>query len=160
MEPITQRCAKFFAWGLDQPIRRFVDPESDAGSFTDFEKLDSDEGSIFDDIQKHGKEDSPESVINFRPKNEKPSFKFNNSDLGDRVGSFLSEMKAANDQLEADMAAGKNHSLEVDDSDGEHIEMNLGLGVLEEKADSSEDGGEVEEKVEVEGKKAAGIEEL
>lgn len=172
MEPITQRCAKFFAWGLKQPIRRFVEPASDVGSVTDSEQLDSDEDSIFDDIQKHGKEGSPESdgVINFRPKNQKPSFKVDHSDLGSRVGSFLSEMKEANEQLEADVAAGNNHSLEVDDSDNEHIEMNLGLGVLEEKADSSEDedgdddenenenedGDENEDEI----KKAAVIEEL
>lgn len=90
---------------------------------------------------------SPEGIVNFQPLNKKPCFKFSpSSSLTSRLPDFLSSMKAANDSLQADIVAGKqSHLLEINE-DAEHedkeerpyIEMDLGLGVLEETARRSE----------------------
>ncbi|KAK7612149.1 hypothetical protein JOL62DRAFT_611037 [Phyllosticta paracitricarpa] len=57
------------------------------------------------------------------------------SSLGDRLKEFLPQLAAANAELERDRAAGRlaEKSLEQVDENGQYIEMNLGLGVLEEK---------------------------
>jgi hypothetical protein len=136
IEPVIQRCAKFFAWGLKQPIRT-------ASGEAEFAEM-------AEDMMKFcNNQDDDEEIINVRP-GSKPSFQFKESALGGRVGSFLDELKASNDQLEADMAAGVNHSMEVNESDSadEVIEMNLGLGVLEEKAHTGEEDSEQEEEKE------------
>lgn len=70
-------------------------------------------------------------------------------DLQSRLTAFLPQLAAANQQLETD---GGGHSIE-DVEDGEqHIEMNLGLGVLEEKRDdgssSSEESSDEDEVME------------
>jgi hypothetical protein len=99
-------------------------------------------------------EDTPnssENIVNFRPLNQKPSFKFTpSSSLSSRLPDFLASMKAANKSLQADIIAGKqDHILEINgvtkderEKERPYIEMNLGLGVLEETAshgDSSHD---------------------
>lgn len=75
---------------------------------------------------------SSEEIINVKPNNNKPSFRFEPSSIASRLPGFLAQMKAANDEL----AAGnpEQHIMELSDSDtaSEHIEMNLGLGVLEQ----------------------------
>ena len=53
-------------------------------------------------------------------------------DLKARLASFLPQMAEANHELERDMAG---QSMEVVEDGEAHIEMNLGLGVLEEKDD-------------------------
>jgi hypothetical protein len=95
---------------------------------------------------------SPESIVNFRPLNQKPSFKFTpSSSIASKLPEFLASMKAANDALQADIAAGRlgDHLLEINDAtqqergDDPYVEMNLGLGVLEETTShiSSSDNG-------------------
>ncbi|KAK3621294.1 hypothetical protein LTR56_022902 [Elasticomyces elasticus] len=60
-------------------------------------------------------------------------------DLSARISALLPQLAAANSALEA---GGENHSLEEVEDGEQHIEMNLGLGVLEEKGDgSSESSG-------------------
>ncbi|GFN18942.1 NOPCHAP1/New4 family protein [Aspergillus tubingensis] len=69
-----------------------------------------------------------------------------NPDLLSRLSAFLPQMKTANEKLEQEIAAGraKDVQLEIDGDDDDedededmegkrYIEMNLGLGVLEEK---------------------------
>ncbi|RMJ24676.1 hypothetical protein PHISP_04440 [Aspergillus sp. HF37] len=60
-----------------------------------------------------------------------------------RVSSFLPRMKDANDSLQRDIAAGRASDVMVDDvgdgHEGRYIEMNLGLGVLEEKHSDDDD---------------------
>jgi hypothetical protein len=147
MEPITQRCVKFFAWGLKQRIRSTEDESTEAIESTDVtestvENEDYDE--IFDDVQQYGmaeedgSSDSDDEIINVRPLNAKPTMRFSESSLGSRLGSFLTEMKGANEKLLADVESGDNPSFELSDSEEGHIEMNLGLGVLEEKAEDAE----------------------
>ncbi|PYH87049.1 hypothetical protein BO82DRAFT_349583 [Aspergillus uvarum CBS 121591] len=74
-------------------------------------------------------------------------------DLLSRLSAFLPQMKTANEQLERDIAAGRAKDIRLDDAmdedegedkdDGQedgkrYIEMNLGLGVLEEKRPEDE----------------------
>ncbi|KMU78589.1 hypothetical protein CISG_01629 [Coccidioides immitis RMSCC 3703] len=88
-----------------------------------------------------------EPIILTRPK--PPMYRIPTSDLSARLAAFLPALRAANDNLERDIAAGKVMSAEIHDdsedvddrADGEgrrtdqYIEMNLGLGVLEQKSD-------------------------
>jgi hypothetical protein len=94
----------------------------------EFDVVDTDESS------------SDEEIINVIPMRSKPTFKFEPSALAARLPSFVEDLKTANEKLKD---AG-DLSVEVDDDyEGPHIEMALGLGVLEEKADSSEEEDEV-----------------
>lgn len=67
--------------------------------------------------------------------------------LRDRLASFLPQLKAANERTEALRRAGKLRTLDQVEGDGPHIEMNLGLGVLEEQGggSSSSSDSDVEE---------------
>ncbi|KAF3397759.1 hypothetical protein F1880_005931 [Penicillium rolfsii] len=70
------------------------------------------------------------------------------SDLLSRLSSFLPQIKNANEDLEKQIAAGKGQEMvldSVDDDGKEYIEMNLGLGVLEEKRDDNEDASSGDE---------------
>ncbi|GKZ29641.1 hypothetical protein AbraIFM66950_005795 [Aspergillus brasiliensis] len=72
-----------------------------------------------------------------------------NPDLLSRLSAFLPQMKSANERLEQEIAAGRAKDvrleLDGDDDDDEemegkrYIEMNLGLGVLEEKRPGDDD---------------------
>ncbi|GKZ69852.1 hypothetical protein AnigIFM50267_005082 [Aspergillus niger] len=71
-----------------------------------------------------------------------------NPDLLSRLSAFLPQMKSANEKLEQEIAAGrgKDVRLELDGDDDDedmegkrYIEMNLGLGVLEEKRPGDDD---------------------
>ncbi|KAL1977925.1 hypothetical protein VTN31DRAFT_784 [Thermomyces dupontii] len=80
-----------------------------------------------------------------RPRIERPQ----HSELLSRVSSFLPQLKAANEDLERRIAEGnaRDHVLDdVPDDDEQggrpYIEMNLGLGVLEEKREGDEDASE------------------
>ena len=77
-------------------------------------------------------EDSEDEIINFRPTNQKPTFKFEPSTLGASLPSFLAELKSSNDVLAAGVPNDQKFELSDSDSEEEHIEMNLGLGVLED----------------------------
>ncbi|PGH17635.1 hypothetical protein AJ79_00997 [Helicocarpus griseus UAMH5409] len=77
-----------------------------------------------------------------RPPHLKPSIgRLDGSTLRDRLTSFLPELQAANEELEKEIAAGNVPRVELDHDkdaeDGQYIEMNLGLGVLEEKGDDT-----------------------
>ncbi|KAJ5551235.1 hypothetical protein N7535_000822 [Penicillium sp. DV-2018c] len=68
-----------------------------------------------------------------------------NSGLMSRLNAFLPKMKDANEDLERQIAAGKAGDLVLDNADesgGQYIEMDLGLGVLEEKRDGDSSSGE------------------
>ncbi|EAW22648.1 NOPCHAP1/New4 family protein [Aspergillus fischeri NRRL 181] len=62
-------------------------------------------------------------------------------DLLSRLSAFLPKLKSANEDLQREIAAGRGKDLqldEVENQEGQYIEMNLGLGVFEEKrADGS-----------------------
>ena len=77
---------------------------------------------------------SDDEIINFRPANQKPSFKFEPSSIGASLPAFLATLKAANEELATGGPADSKFELSDSDSEGQHIEMNLGLGVLEQTA--------------------------
>lgn len=99
---------------------------------------------------------SANKVTNVQPMDRKPKFDFaalkSNSSLMNKLPGFLAEMDAANRELEAEKKAGTiaERRLEIDDDEEEgekaeqYIEMNLGLGVLEEKTSDSETSSEGE----------------
>jgi hypothetical protein len=126
--------------------------ENDDSDESDEDDSEESDGSDSDDS------DDSDEVINFQPSDKKPTFKFEKPLIGERLASFIPELKDANDKLAADLEGGQDVSIEIERSDDEHIEMNLGLGVLEEQAGkedpelTSEDGPEVtgEEKVLIE----------
>ncbi|KAK6438262.1 hypothetical protein LTR95_005541 [Oleoguttula sp. CCFEE 5521] len=139
------------------------DEESEASSLSDESEEDSDDSASL------ASEDEDEVTI--LPATKKPRIGGAGlggaADLASRLGAFLPQMKKANEELR------EGESLEdVQDGEG-YIEMNLGLGVLEETKDGeegsgSEDEGEGEgEDEEVMGKlmgqgpkKAVGVEEV
>ncbi|KAI4954245.1 hypothetical protein J4E91_001955 [Alternaria rosae] len=93
---------------------------------------------------------SQDGVVNLRAnRGTKPVMKLGNDDLGPDIRGFLKDflpqLKAANEELEAQKKAGTLKSLESVEGQDEgepYIEMDLGLGVLEEKdpnADSDKD---------------------
>ncbi|KAH6875941.1 hypothetical protein BKA58DRAFT_131896 [Alternaria rosae] len=93
---------------------------------------------------------SQDGVVNLRAnRGTKPVMKLGNKDLGPDIRGFLKDflpqLKAANEELEAQKKAGTLKSLESVEGQDEgepYIEMDLGLGVLEEKdpnADSDKD---------------------
>ncbi|KAF2742057.1 hypothetical protein M011DRAFT_472550 [Sporormia fimetaria CBS 119925] len=82
-----------------------------------------------------------EDIINLRAnRGEKPPMRLDKNDLGpdirDFLKDFLPQLKAANEELEAERRAGtlRDREIEVhDDAEDHYIEMDLGLGVLEER---------------------------
>ena len=91
-------------------------------------------------------DESDESITNVRPLNQKPSFKFDRStsSIASKLPSFLEQLKRSNDELLTGDAPISGFELDNEDeeSTGEHIEMNLGLGVLEERIEG--DGSDEE----------------
>ncbi|KAG5294730.1 hypothetical protein I7I48_11382 [Histoplasma ohiense] len=79
-----------------------------------------------------------------RPPLFKPTIRrLNGSTLRSRLASFLPELRAANEVLEKKMATENVAGVELDCSDdrevdGQYIEMNLGLGVLEEQGNDAD----------------------
>ncbi|KAL4917538.1 hypothetical protein BDW62DRAFT_201568 [Aspergillus aurantiobrunneus] len=67
------------------------------------------------------------------------------SSLLSKLSAFLPQMKTANEDLQKEIAAGCAKDIQLDDADenddhgnGQYIEMNLGLGVLEEKREGDD----------------------
>ncbi|KAF1973779.1 hypothetical protein BU23DRAFT_123945 [Bimuria novae-zelandiae CBS 107.79] len=113
----------------------------------------SDAGDDGDEDEEEGKEDSEhgeDTVVNIRAnRGERPSYKLPEDeeleDIRPFLKDFLPQLKAANEELEAQREAGTLRTSEIigdedGDSEEQYIEMNLGLGVLEEKADDADTG--------------------
>ncbi|KAJ4372769.1 hypothetical protein N0V86_008135 [Didymella sp. IMI 355093] len=119
----------------------------------------SDLSSSEDDDEESTKMDAeapkePE-VVNLRAnRGQKPTYKFDEEDLGPDIRTFLKDflpqLKAANEELEAERKQGTLKKREIDAVDEEdneqYIEMNLGLGVLKMKdgENSSTSGSDTE----------------
>ncbi|KAE8412172.1 hypothetical protein BDV36DRAFT_64475 [Aspergillus pseudocaelatus] len=120
------------------------DSDSDDDDYTSSSGSDSDEDDEIDDEEDDQDRDvksdngSDHSLPRI-PALQKPQIHRieKNPDLLSRLSAFLPQMKSANDKLQQEIEAGRGKDLrldEVDDqTDGQYIEMNLGLGVLEEK---------------------------
>lgn len=96
------------------------------------------ESSSSEDESSSESEDSEDEIINFKPGNQKPTFKFEPSTLGASLPSFLAALKSSNDGLAAGVPSDQKFEISDSDDDEEHIEMNLGLGVLEHTSASAD----------------------
>jgi len=133
------------------------EPSSDESSS---EEEDDDEDTEMED------QEGQDGVVNLRAnRGKKPVMRLGNEDLGpdirDFLKDFLPQLKAANEELEAQKKAGTLRSLDAapEDEGEPYIEMNLGLGVLEEKdpnansdSDSASDTEDGEQEKDVLGK--------
>ncbi|EAT82306.1 hypothetical protein HBH56_108460 [Parastagonospora nodorum] len=117
------------------------EPSSDSSS------EDEDDEDAASDAELHEHKGN-NGVVNLRAgQGKKPTMKLNKEELGpdirDFLKDFLPQLKAANDELEAQRKAGTLKSREIDMTDAEeadqYIEMDLGLGVLEEKGPNADD---------------------
>lgn len=126
----------------------------------------------------HNDKPASDNITTLRPNNERPNISLDlikDSAVASKLPGFLAQMRAANQELEEEKSAGTlaNRRIELDESDSaaegeQHIEMNLSLGVLEEKnyetnttseSDSSnEDDGDIMEKL-FGGKRKRGLED-
>lgn len=90
---------------------------------------------------------SDKGTVTLRLNNERPNFSFDqlrDSPIASMLPEFLARMESANQELEAERVAGTlaNRRIEIDENQngsegGQFIEMNLGLGVLEERNDDT-----------------------
>ncbi|KAJ5188872.1 hypothetical protein N7491_005193 [Penicillium cf. griseofulvum] len=81
------------------------------------------------------------------------------SEILSRLSAFLPKMRDANEDLQRQIEAGKAGDLVLDNADengGQYIEMDLGLGVLEEKRDGDSSSGEESDDEEPKGATGAG----
>jgi hypothetical protein len=102
------------------------------------------EGDARSNASAHDDELTAGNVTTVRPNNERPNISLElikDSTVASKLPGFLAQMRAANQELEEEKSAGTlaNRRIELDESDSaaegeQHIEMNLGLGVLEEKS--------------------------
>jgi hypothetical protein len=98
-------------------------------------------------VERNDDEPASDNITTLRPNNERPNFSLDlikDSTIASVLPSFLAQMQAANQELEEEKAAGTlaDRHIELDESDSaiegeQYIEMNLGLGVLEEKNDGA-----------------------
>ncbi|BDD59714.1 hypothetical protein MAP00_004908 [Monascus purpureus] len=97
-----------------------------------------------DDADEDNGAESAETPIPYVPGRPKPRiYRVNqDSDILSRVSSFLPKLRSANEALQREIDAGRAKDVKLDevdgDEEGQYIEMNLGLGVLEEKRDDNE----------------------
>jgi hypothetical protein len=159
-EKSMQQTFESWEYHTDAKMR---ESSSDTEPFPEYEEPDLAEyQAIIDDICNYGADGSvggeseDEEIINVRPLNQRPNFRFEPSALSRQLPGFIAEMEAANKTLKESIRSGDldEHRLEMgEEVEGEYIEMNLGLGVLEEQRETSEE-------VEAEAEKTVSIEEL
>ncbi|KAF2190214.1 hypothetical protein K469DRAFT_747428 [Zopfia rhizophila CBS 207.26] len=133
-----------------------TDSESELEESSDDTSSESSSEEVSDeesDEESSLNEENEDEIINLiANKGNKPVIKFPRNEsaagLRLRLKGFLPQLAAANEQLEKERKAGtlKKREIEKDgEAEGEYIEMNLGLGVLEHKnskaQDSETDGG-------------------
>ncbi|EME86030.1 uncharacterized protein MYCFIDRAFT_81976 [Pseudocercospora fijiensis CIRAD86] len=118
---------------------------SSIASSTSSDSESSDESSDGSDSEDEVQDDPDAEIITIRPTTSKPSIdparvKSYAKELQARLDDFMPRLRQANNDL-----AAKGSSLSMEDvTEGEqHIEMNLGLGVLEQTGDESNKSGDV-----------------
>lgn len=121
------------------------DSDSDDDDYTSSSGSDSDEDDTEDDDEEEeqkrdvNSDDGSDHSLPRIPARQKPQiYRIEKKpDILSRLSAFLPQMKSANDELQREIDAGRAQDLMLDDvddqTDGQYIEMNLGLGVLEEK---------------------------
>ncbi|KAL2841556.1 hypothetical protein BJY01DRAFT_8249 [Aspergillus pseudoustus] len=102
---------------------------------------DSDNEDTHGEIARESGLSGDSDQITSLPARKKPNIRrFNNQpSVLSKLSAFLPQMKSANDDLQREIAAGRSKDIQLDAEsdddhrDGQYVEMNLGLGVLEEK---------------------------
>ncbi|OJI97306.1 hypothetical protein ASPVEDRAFT_24271 [Aspergillus versicolor CBS 583.65] len=137
------------------------DYTSSSGSSLSSSDDDDDDGDDDDDAQSETAGNSNNVVtgdnegITSLPARRKPNIRRIDQEpsLLSKLSAFLPQMKTANEDLQREIAAGRAKDIRLDEgdeneaqSDGQYIEMNLGLGVLEEKRPGDEPTSGDEEK--------------
>jgi hypothetical protein len=137
------------------PLRRISSDDAPSAKNNDPSSTEddgADVSSVEDSYDGHSSTGSNSETISvneiptLRPNNERPNFSLDDfikdSPVASMLPEFLAQMHAANQELEEEKAAGTlaNRRIELDENDSaledeQYIEMNLGLGVLEEKSD-------------------------
>jgi hypothetical protein len=124
---------------------------------------ESEGGNEESDEESDARSQDETTIENLRAnRGKKPVMKLSQYDLGPDIRTFLKDflpqLKAANDELEAERRAGTLKQRAIDagseEEEGQYIEMDLGLGVLEERnadavgssSSSDEEDGEPHEK--------------
>ncbi|KAJ0415276.1 hypothetical protein BJY00DRAFT_318037 [Aspergillus carlsbadensis] len=116
---------------------------SSGSSLSSSSEEDDDDDDTHGEIARESGLSGDSDQITSLPARKKPNIRrFNNPpSLLSKLSAFLPQMKSANDDLEKEIAAGRSKDIQLDAEDdeddehrnGQYIEMNLGLGVLEEK---------------------------
>jgi hypothetical protein len=116
---------------------------SSGSSLTSSDEEDDDDDDTNGEIARESGLSGDSDQITSLPARKMPNIRrFNNpSSLLSKLSAFLPQMKSANEDLEKEIAAGRSKDIQLDAEDdeddehrnGQYIEMNLGLGVLEEK---------------------------
>ncbi|KAJ5960636.1 uncharacterized protein N7479_007786 [Penicillium vulpinum] len=144
------------------------DPTSSSGSSSEDDSESEGEDEQHSDQEMNGTRESsvhahasdPSSLphIAGRPKPRIHRMK-GDSEILSRLTAFLPKIKDANEDLQRQIEAGKAGDLVLDNADengGQYIEMDLGLGVLEEKRDSDSSSDEKSDDEESKGATGAG----
>ncbi|KAF2398672.1 hypothetical protein EJ06DRAFT_88179 [Trichodelitschia bisporula] len=135
----------------------YVGPTGETWPIVDFHNYSDDDEDYVDDgrddeAKDDANDDAPETITNVRP-GVKPTITADAarpSPLLQQLRGFLPQLKAANEELEKAREEGKldERVIENVDEGDQYIELNLGLGVLEEKdpnKESSDSESEEEE---------------
>ncbi|KAJ5226227.1 hypothetical protein N7468_007452 [Penicillium chermesinum] len=133
------------------------DPTSSSGS-SDSESEESSEDEDEDTYQERSAEGAsstqrpsiPSITGRRKPRITAPNV---NSDLMARLSAFLPQIQSANEQLEKEIAEGHGQNLVLDNADegSDYIEMNLGLGVLEEKSGDGQNSDGADKNAQLDG---------
>ncbi|KAL3456894.1 hypothetical protein BJX64DRAFT_281014 [Aspergillus heterothallicus] len=129
---------------------------SSGSSLSSSDDEDGDDNDTHGEIAKEPGLSGDGDQITSLPARKKPNIRrFNNQpSLLSKISAFLPQMKSANEDLQKEIAAGRSKDIQLDAEsdeehrDGQYIEMNLGLGVLEEKRPGDNEdfsGGEIDE---------------
>lgn len=124
------------------------EPSSESSSE---DESDVEESKSTAEAKQQARRGKSDGITNLRAgQGQKPIMRINKDDMGpdirDFLKDFLPQLKAANEELVAHRKAGTLKSREIDMVDApeeeEYIEMDLGLGVLEEKNPSADDSSD------------------
>jgi len=125
---------------ISQSTHTDIDSDSELSTSSEEPSSDSeseDSDSEIDTSDRASTVDDGETIVNVRP-GSKPEMTLESlkGGLKSRLKAFIPELKAANQELEKEKVDGsiERRNIEhVDEDEGPYIEMDLGLGVLEEK---------------------------
>lgn len=151
MAPQDIQTTDIHAQATNKPME--LRPKTNPNSNTNSDSMDTSEPSnpessetSSDDSDSDSTSDNDEEIATLKP-GQKPDFTARVAagapSLEDRLKAFLPQLKEANSKLANGGAEGK--SMEDVGEDEPHIEMSLGLGLLEEKKGGDSDDEDEEE---------------